>query len=98
MSARVRLGLILMLMTIVAGCTFAGLPTSTLSPPGFFHGFWHGLLAPWTLILRWFLEIKMYAIPNSGWFYDFGFLLGVGLSLPIGWLAALVTLLLYLFL
>jgi len=97
MSTRARLGLVLVLTTIVAGCTFAGVPTSTLSLPGFFHGFWHGLLAPWTLILRWFLEIKMYAIPNSGWFYDFGFLLGVGLSLPIGWLAALVTLLLYLF-
>ena len=95
MSTRLRLGFALVLLSLLAGCTFAGMPSSTT--PGFFHGFWHGFLAPWTLILRWFLEIKMYALPNSGWFYDFGFLLGVGLSIPIGWLAALVALGLYLF-
>lgn len=60
--------------------------------PGFFSGIWHGLLAPYSLIARWFFtDVGMYAIPNSGWFYDFGFLLGVFGSFPIGWLAAIIS-------
>lgn len=59
---------------------------------GFFLGIWHGLLAPWSLITRWFIsDIGMYSINNTGWFYDGGFLLGVGGSLPIGWLAAIIS-------
>jgi len=55
-------------------------------------GLWHGLLAPWTLILRWFMDIRMYAVPNSGWFYDLGFLVGVALSIPVGWICAILAL------
>ena len=29
-------------------------------------GVWHGLLAPWTLVIRIFADIQMYAVPNSG--------------------------------
>jgi hypothetical protein len=59
---------------------------------GFFSGLWHGLIAPYSLIARWFSEdIGMYAASNTGWFYDAGFLLGVGCSLPIGWLAAIIA-------
>lgn len=66
---------------------------STYDPAGFFSGIWNGLLAPWTLIARWFVhDIVMYAIPNTGWFYDFGFLLGVIFSIPVGWLLALLSL------
>jgi len=62
-------------------------------PPGFFRGIWHGLIAPYSLIARWFIDdIIMYAIPNTGWFYDLGFLLGVGGSIPIGWAAAILSL------
>lgn len=39
----------------------------------------------------------MYAVPNSGWFYDAGFLFGVAGSIPFGWLAALVALAVHLF-
>lgn len=51
----------------------------------------HGLLAPWTLILRLFLAIKMYAEPNTGWFYDLGFLIGIVFSIPVGWIAAIIA-------
>jgi hypothetical protein len=37
----------------------------------------------------------MYETPNSGWFYDCGFLLGVTGSMPIGWAAAIVALLVH---
>lgn len=65
---------------------------SSWDPPGFFSAIWHGLLAPYSLIARWFLDgVVMYAIPNSGWFYDFGFLIGVAGSIPIGWIAAILS-------
>lgn len=63
-----------------------------LDPPGFFSAIWHGLLAPWSLIARWFIEdVYMYATPNTGWFYDLGFLLGIIGSIPIGWAAAVLS-------
>jgi hypothetical protein len=35
--------------------------------------------------------MEMYAVPNSGWRYDAGFLLGTWASLPVGWIAALIA-------
>ncbi|MEN9390678.1 MAG: hypothetical protein RLZZ283_778 [Candidatus Parcubacteria bacterium] len=71
---------------------------STLAPAGFWSGIWHGLLAPWSLIARWFIDgVEMYALYNTGWFYDFGFLIGVGGSFPVGWIAAIISVLLHVF-
>lgn len=65
---------------------------SNYQPAGFWSGIWHGLLAPWSLIARWFIDdIGMYAFNNTGWFYDFGYLIGGTLSIPIGWLAAIIS-------
>lgn len=65
---------------------------SAYEPAGFFSGVWHGLLAPWSLIARWFIDdVVMYAIPNTGWFYDFGFLVGEIFSIPFGWFFAILS-------
>lgn len=80
----------LLLVVALGGCGFAATGIDIYDPPGFFLGLWHGALAPWTLVLRLFLDIKMYAFPNAGWFYDFGFLIGL-LASPLGWLASLVA-------
>lgn len=65
---------------------------SEYDPPGFFSGIWHGLLAPYSLVARWFIDDgAMYAVPNTGWFYDVGFLIGVAGSIPIGWAAAILS-------
>jgi len=65
---------------------------SEYDSPGFFSGIWHGLLAPYSLIARWFMDDgAMYAVPNTGWFYDAGFLIGVAGSIPIGWAAAILS-------
>lgn len=66
---------------------------STYDPPGFFYGVWHGLIAPYTLIIRIFTDVYMYAVPNSGWTYDLGFLIGIIFCIPIGWIAAIISLL-----
>ncbi len=65
---------------------------SDYNPPGFFSGIWHGLLAPWSLIARLSMDdVAMYAVPNTGWFYDAGFLIGIVGSIPIGWAAAILS-------
>lgn len=72
--------------------------TATSESTGFFSGIWHGLLAPYSLVARWFItDVVMYAIPNNGWFYDLGFLIGSGGSIPLGWLAAIIATASYLF-
>ena len=46
--------------------------------PGFWWGLWHGFIFPWSWIgsLIW-PEVAVYAVPNSGGWYDFGFFLGI---------------------
>ena len=81
---------VLTLVILLTGCTFAG--TQANEMPGFFMGVWHGIVAPFTLIIRFFIDIQMYAVPNSGFGYDIGFLLGIVGAIPIGWLATLISL------
>ena len=64
----------------LAGCAFQPEP-SAYDPPGFFSGIWHGLVSPLALIGGIFSDIRIYAFPNSGWFYDFGFFIGLILLL-----------------
>ena len=62
----------------VVGC--AHQPTSyeiPYSAPGFFMGLWNGISAPLALIGSIFMNIRMYAFPNSGIGYDFGFIIGL---------------------
>ena len=47
--------------------------------PGFWKGFWHGFIAPITFLVSLFSdEVRVYAFPNTGRWYDFGFMLGIG--------------------
>ncbi|MDG2535679.1 hypothetical protein P6144_18605 [Sphingomonas sp. HITSZ_GF] len=46
--------------------------------PGFLLGLWHGFIFP----VAWFLslivpEVSVYAVPNNGGWYDFGYFLGI---------------------
>ncbi|MEP1422070.1 MAG: hypothetical protein ABJK59_09905 [Erythrobacter sp.] len=46
--------------------------------PGFLWGLWHGFIFPWSFIGSLFNpDIAVYAVPNNGGWYDFGFFLGV---------------------
>ena len=46
--------------------------------PGFWKGLWHGFISPITFIASLFSDIRIYAFPNAGRWYDFGFMLGIG--------------------
>jgi len=45
-------------------------------PPGFFHGLLHGFLILFSFISSLFTDYEMYAIPNSGTWYNLGYLIG----------------------
>ncbi len=47
--------------------------------PGFWLGLWQGFIAPVTFIVSLFVDsVRIYAFPNAGRWYDFGFMLGIG--------------------
>lgn len=46
---------------------------------GFWSGLWHGSIAPLSFIGELFSDdISIYAVNNSGGWYDFGYVLGLG--------------------
>lgn len=46
---------------------------------GFFGGFWHGLIAPFSFIASLVnSDVSVWAINNNGGWYAFGFVLGIG--------------------
>ena len=67
---------VLGLALLLAGCArhYTGVP----EPYGFFYGFWHGLILPFSVI-GYFVMDGVYIIgqPNTGWSYFTGFGIGV---------------------
>ena len=52
--------------------------THTAQTPGFLWGVWHGFVFPFAWIGSLFnKDIAVYAVPNTGGWYDFGFFVGV---------------------
>jgi len=46
--------------------------------PGFLLGLWHGLIFPLAWIASLFMpKVAVYAVPNNGGWYDFGYFLGI---------------------
>src|SRR5207237_8913349 len=75
---RLRNRILLAAPLLLAACaTQVG---SAVAPgsPGFLLGLWHGFIFP----VAWFLSLVMpdvavYAVPNNGGWYDFGYFLGI---------------------
>ena len=48
------------------------------SAPGFLLGLWHGFIFPVAWIVSLFVsKVAIYAVPNNGGWYDFGYFLGI---------------------
>ena len=46
--------------------------------PGFLLGVWHGFIFPLAFIVSLFTDdIAVYAVPNNGSWYDFGYFVGI---------------------
>ncbi|NDB36427.1 MAG: hypothetical protein EB023_14050 [Flavobacteriia bacterium] len=69
------LPLLLISVLFISGCATQPYPTE--HGPGFFVGLWHGITAPLALIGSIFMDIRIYEFPNSGAWYDFGFIIGI---------------------
>lgn len=75
---RLRLFPALGVLALLAAC--ADQVRSAVEPgaPGFLFGLWHGFIFPvaWGLSLI-LPDVAVYAVPNNGGWYDFGFFIGV---------------------
>jgi hypothetical protein len=72
LTAFLAVGLIIL---SIASCASQP-PPELVNPPGFWSGLLHGFLMLFSLIGSIFTEVRIYAFPNSGGWYDFGFFLG----------------------
>lgn len=66
------------LALVVSGCATQPRPAA-LDPPGFFSGLLHGFLILFSFIGSLFTNVHIYSYPNSGGWYDFGYVLGVAM-------------------
>lgn len=71
---------LVLLALVLAACTATQAPGAIAGDaPGFWFGLWHGFIAPVTFIISVFTDaVRVYAVPNLGRWYDFGFMLGIG--------------------
>jgi hypothetical protein len=79
-----KIKMILMAMVLVAlsGCADYVSPRDILyvEQVGFLHGLWHGIIiVPAWVFSAFSSDIAIYATYNSGGWYDFGFMLGLGI-------------------
>ena len=64
---------------LTTGCvaTEAGTAVAAGSP-GFLLGLWHGFIFPVAWLVSLFVpSVAIYAVPNNGGWYDFGYFLGI---------------------
>jgi hypothetical protein len=80
MKALSRTAPLAVLLVLLAACA-KQIPegvTHRAETPGFWWGLWHGFVFPWAWIGSLFSpRIAVYAVPNVGGWYDFGFFLGI---------------------
>jgi hypothetical protein len=63
----------------LAACT-ATQQSDAVAPnaPGFLLGLWHGFIFPVAWVVSLFVpKVAVYAVPNDGGWYDFGYFLGI---------------------
>lgn len=83
-------GLLLVFAFVLYSCTAGSndlekVPNKEGKVAGFWKGIWHGLIAPITFIISIFSKtVRLYEVHNSGFWYNFGFVLGAGLFLSGG--------------
>jgi hypothetical protein len=62
----------------LAGCATQNAAAVAPAAPGFLLGLWHGFIFPVAWVLSLFMpDVAIYAVPNNGGWYDFGYFLGI---------------------
>jgi len=68
----------LFFLLLLGGCASRSMENAG-NPPGFFYGLFHGFVILFSFIGSLFTDYEIYALPNSGGWYDLGFLLGASM-------------------
>ena len=63
----------------LTACAATEAPTAVQhGSPGFLLGLWHGFIFPVAWVVSLFTDkVAIYAVPNNGGWYDFGYFLGI---------------------
>ena len=65
-------------LILLAGCAQQAASAVAPEAPGFLLGLWHGFIFPVAWILSLFMpDVSVYAVPNNGGWYDFGYFIGI---------------------
>jgi hypothetical protein len=74
-----RLFAILTPAILLAACAAHQTPAAVApQAPGFLLGVWHGFIFPVAWVLSLFMpDVSIYAVPNNGGWYDFGYFIGI---------------------
>ena len=76
---RVRACAPLLALPLLSACAATQTPAAIApAAPGFLLGLWHGFIFPVAWLVSLFTDdVAIYAVPNSGGWYDFGYFLGI---------------------
>jgi hypothetical protein len=73
-----RLILLAAALTLAACAATQASDAVAPAAPGFLLGLWHGFIFPVAWIVSLFADkVAIYAVPNNGGWYDFGYFLGI---------------------
>ena len=74
-----RLAVLTPILALLSACA-ARQASSAIDPqaPGFLLGLWHGFIFPVAWLVSLVMDkVAVYAVPNNGGWYDFGYFLGI---------------------
>ncbi len=73
-----RLAILGMALALAACAATQAADAVAASAPGFWLGLWHGFIFPVAWVVSLFTDrVAVYAVPNNGGWYDFGYFLGI---------------------
>jgi hypothetical protein len=78
-SCEPRLAAAVALLFALTACAATQQPDAVApTAPGFLLGLWHGFIFPVAWLVSLFApKVAVYAVPNNGGWYDFGYFLGI---------------------
>jgi len=78
MTARRTLALACLALALAACAATQQSDAVAPAAPGFLLGLWHGFIFPVAWLVSLFADkVAVYAVPNNGGWYDFGYFLGI---------------------
>ena len=75
----IRFSAVAVIALALAACAATQQPDAVApTAPGFLLGLWHGFIFPVAWVVSLFApKVAVYAVPNNGGWYDFGYFLGI---------------------